>query len=395
MKKLVVLCILIFGLATFPAMADSWLPAKVETYTSANGDWRFTVYPRELTSPLAYFQDKVDDKSNAGGVPGDTQRSAIGHMECRREGRWQTVWKMPLENEVSPVEAVVSNDGDVATLDNWHGMGWGDDVVVIYSAKGEQLEKFGLDGFIPKNYIHALPHSVSSIHWRGKPRIDEADRQLIIPVVVPVIEDQMVNNADGASVDIRFNLADGTLVNPEGKAWNDALVSATEADARRRQLEAEETERFISPLSAPRVVDTRAWYDYLLEAFYRIDPDWEEDYPATKVVPLPDASNYALLSRYFGEALVDDSNTYGVIMLASPSQDVLIRVLREKSTQVSPGYLAHARIYVAADGIHMPAARVALAHTGAKVIQLDIGKPIPQRKERLDEYLRDRGEDAD
>lgn len=394
MKKLLVFCILIFGLATFPTMADSWLPAKVETYSSANGDWRFTVYPRELTSPLDYFQDKVDDKSNAGGVPGDTQRSAIGHMERRREGRWQTVWKMPLENEVSPVEALVSNDGDVATLDNWHSMGWGDDVVVIYSAEGDQLGKFGLDGFLPKGYIDALPHSVSSIHWRGDPRVDEAGRQLVIPVVVPTAKGQEGDD-EKASVDVRFRLSDGSLIPPAGKAWDLALASAAEADAKRRQLEEEAKERFIAPLEAPRNGDESAWYRYLTEAFFRVDPEWKEDYPATKVVPLPSAGNHDRLSGYLGEALVDDINADGAIMVAALSQDELVQSIQKNAKGLKPGFLANARIYVAADDAHMPAVRAALAHTGAHVIQIDINKPIPQRKERLENYLRDREADPD
>lgn len=393
-SRIIVLLAILVLTWTGAARADSWLPAKIETYTSTNGKWRLTVYPRELTSPLDYFQDKVDDKPNAGGVPGDTQRSAMAHMERLVDGRWQTVWKMPLANEVSPVEVVVSNDGEMATLDNWHSMGWGDDAVVIYSAMGEQLGKFGLGGFLPKGYIDALPHSVSSIHWRGEPRIDEANREILIPVVVPTAKGQDGGEEDKASIDIHFRLSDGTLVPPEGKAWDEALASATQADAKRKQLEEEAKERFISPLSAPRDGDIRAWYDYLLEAFYRIDPDWEEGYPATKVVPLKEAPNFALLSRYLGEALEDDANTDGVIMLASPSQDVLVQVLRARAKQVSPGYLARARIYVAADSSHMSGIRAALERTGAKVIQLDINKPIPQRKERLEEYLQNRGDGA-
>jgi hypothetical protein len=388
MKKLLTLCIFLFGLFALPAMADSWLPAKVETYTSTNGAWRLTVYPRELTSPLNYFKDKVDDKPNAGGVPGDTQRCAIGRMERLVVGRWQTAWKMPLANEVSPVEAVVSNDGEVATFDNWHSMGWGDDAVVIYSAAGEQLGKFGLGGFLPKAYIDALPHSVSSIHWRGEPRIDEANRELLIPVVVPTAKGQGGGEEDRASIDIRFHLSDGTLVPPAGKAWDEAMMSATQADARRRQLDAERKERFISPLAAPADGDVQAWHLYLIEAFFRIDPDWREGYPATKVVPLPSAANFALLSRYLGEALTDDVNTDGAIMIAALSQDVLVQSLQKYARTVKPGFLAKARVYIAADDAHMPAARAALSRTGAQVIQLDIDKPIPQRKERLEAYMR-------
>lgn len=391
MKKLLALGVLLYGLLVFPAIADSWLPAKVETYISANGNWRLTVYPRQLTSPLDYFRDKVDDKSNAGGVPGDTQRSAMGHMERRQHGRWQTVWKMPLANEVSPVEALVSNDGEVTTFDNWHNMGWGDDAVVIYSVEGEQLGKFGLGGFLPKGYIDSLPHSVSSIHWRGEPRIDEASRQLVIPVVVPTAKAQDGGEEEMAGVDIRFRLSDGSLVPPAGKAWDLALASAAQADARRKQLEEEAKERFISPLSAPRDGDVGAWHRYLVEAFFRIDSDWMEGFPAIKVVPLSSDPDFALLSRYLGEALVDDMNADDTIMVAALSQDVLVQSLEKYASEVRPGSLAKARIYVAADNAHIPAASAALKHTGAEVIQIDIDKPIPQRKERLEAYLRNQG----
>lgn len=391
MKKLIALCALLFGLSAFPAIADSWLPAKVETYTSANGNWRLTVYPRELTSPLAYFQDKVDDKQNAGGVPGDGQRSAIGHMEHRRNGRWQTVWRMPLANEVSPVDALVSNEGAVATLDNWHSTGWGDDAVVIYSDEGEQLGKFGLGAFLPKGYIDSLPHSVSSIHWRGEPRIDEKNRQLVIPVVVPTAKAQDGDEEDKAGIDIRFRLSDGALVPPAGKAWEDAMASATQADARRRQLEEEAKEQFISPLSAPHDGDEQSWHYYLREAFFRLDPDWEDDFPDTEVVPLPDNPKFALLSRYLGEALVDELNVDSAIMVASPSQEVLVQSLESQASKVKSGSLAKTRIYVAADNAHIPTIRAALGATGAEVIQLDIDKPIPQRKERLEAYLRNHG----
>lgn len=395
MKKLLAASMLLFGLSVWSAMADSWLPPEVRTYSSADGNWKLTVYPRELSSALDYFKDKVDDKPNAGGVPGDTQRSAMGHMQRRVGERWQTAWKMPLANEVSPVEAVVANSGQSATFDNWHSMGWGEDTVVIYSATGEQIGKFGLDGFLPRYYIDALPHSVSSIHWRGEPRIDEAKQQLLIPVVVPTAKAQDGGEQDRASIDVHFRLYDGTPVPPAGKAWDEALASAMQADARRRQLEAERKERFISPLAAPADGDEQAWHLYLIEAFFRLDPDWKNDYPATKVVPLPSNPQFALLTRYLGEALVDETNADNAIMVASPSQEVLVQSLQTHAQTVKPGFLAKTRIYVAADNAHMPAVRAALTHTGAQVIQIDIDKPIPQRKDRLEAYLRNQEEDAD
>lgn len=391
MKKLL-LGLLFSALLAISAFADSWLPPSVRSYSSANGEWKLTIYPRGLTSQVDYFKDKVDGKPNAGGVPGDSQASPIGHMERRQGGRWQTAWKAPLVNDVSPVEAVVSDDGTTVTFDNWHSVGWGDDAVVIYAADGTQIRKFGLAAFLPKHYINAVPHSVSSIHWRGKPRIDEAARQLVIPVVVPSADEEAAYTDKERFVDVRFRLADGTLVPLAGKAWTDANEAAVKENARRERREEEEKQRFIAPLTAPRESDTGAWYDYLKDAFFRIDPDWEEGYPATQVVPLRDDPKSALLTGYLGDELSDDMNSEGVIMIASPSQDGLVKALQQQAKRAKPGSLAQARVYVAADDTHMPAARAALAPTGATVIQLDIDTPIPQRKERLERYLKNRSE---
>lgn len=375
------------------ALADSWLPPSVKTYASADGTWKLTIYPRELTSQLDYFQDKVDGKSNAGGIPGDSQKSPIGHMERKQGGRWQTVWKAPLANDVAPVDAVVSNVGTSVTFDNWHGVGWGDDAVVFYAADGSRVREFGLSAFLPEFYVNALPRSVSSIHWRGEPRIDEGKRQLVLPVVVPTAARSGAYERDEHHIDVRFRLSDGSLVPMTGKAWADAIDSAKAADAERRQQLAEQRQRFISPLVAPKDGDTRAWHGYLVDAFFRLDPDSENGYPATKVVPLPDDPKFDMLAGYLGDALSDDMNADGVIMVASPSQDVLVGALAEQAQRVRPGLLANARVYVAADSIHMPSVRAALAHTGAKVIQLDIDAGIPQRKDRLERYLQ-RHEDA-
>ncbi|MGH8062245.1 MAG: hypothetical protein ACREO7_09560 [Pseudoxanthomonas sp.] len=389
MKKLLLGIGMLFSvLLAMSVMADSWLPPSVRSYSSANGTWKLTIYPRGLTSQLGYFEDKVAGKTNAGGIPGDSQKSPIGHMERKQAGRWQSVWKGPLANDVAPVEAVVSNDGISVTFDNWHGVGWGDDAVVIYDAGGGQVRKLGLAAFLPKYYIDALPRSVSSIHWRGMPRIDEAKQELVIPIVVPTAEEQDAHTERTRHVDVRLLLSDGSLMPMAGEAWVEASESATKASARRRQLLEEERKRFISPLAAPRDGDIAAWHGYLRDAYFRLDPDWENGYPVTEVVPLPSDPKFGLLARYLGDALSDDMNADDVVMVASPSQDMLVTALLKQAKRAKPGFLAKARVYVAADNAHMPSIRTALAHTGAKVIQLDIDTEIPQRKERLEAYLR-------
>jgi hypothetical protein len=375
------------------ALADSWAPPSIRQYASADGTWRLTIYPRPLTTQLNYFKDKVDGKRNAGGVPGESQKSPVGHMEHRVGGRWTTAWKEPLVNDVAPVEVVLSNRGEAITLDNWHSMGWGDDAVVIYATSGTRVRQFGLADFLPKYYVDALPRTVSSIHWRGDARVDEAKRQLIIPIVVPTLDASAVLTGKARYLDARFHLSDGSLVPMDGKAWGSAVAAAIEVNARHKQERAEQRARFISPLAPPQDGNVTSWHQYLLEAFYRVDPDWQNGYPDTDVVPLPSDPHFKLLAGYVGDSLTDRGHVEGVVMIASPSQDVLVATLIKQAKRVKPGFLAKARVYVAANDDHMPAIRTALSPTGAKVVQLDINATIPQRRERLDRLRRDEESD--
>lgn len=370
------------------AHADSWRPPETRSYVSPDGNWRLTVKPRDITSPLAYFRDKVAERPNAGGVVGDTQASAVGHMEHLDKGHWRMVWTQPLGNEVSPVDAMASNAGQAVTFDNWHSMGYGNNAVAIYDAKGKLVRAVGLTDFLPKEYVHALPRSVSSIHWRGEPQFSEDGRQVIVPVVVPSAGQMgLADEADTVHVDVRFDLADGQPIRDTSAAWSDALASAREAAREIKQQEAAARKRFIEPLAAPVTGDVADWHAYLSEAFFRIDPDWEEGYPSTKVIPLRGAGNFERISGYLGDAMTDEMNAAGAIMVASPYQEVLVEVLEAQAKRVKPGALSGARVYVATDARHVQQAWDALAHTGAQFLQIDIDETIPQRKVRLERYL--------
>ena len=97
------------------------------------------------------------------------------------------VWRRPLLNEAAPVEVVVADDGrHVVTLDEWFRLGFGPHVVVLYGHDGTPTRALSLDEFLPANYIAALPHSISSIHWRAAVRSSPDGRSARIPVAVPV-----------------------------------------------------------------------------------------------------------------------------------------------------------------------------------------------------------------
>jgi len=118
----------------------------------------------------------------------------------------------------------------------------------------------------------------------------------------------------------------------------------------------------------------------------RLDPDWEKGYALTNVIRLPQHQDAAKSITWLEEALRDDQ-LRGVVMIACPSQDHLVRIVAKVFADLSSGELKGTRIYVAADDAHTAAIARALAHTGAQYIQLDPAEPIPQRKERLDRYL--------
>lgn len=174
-----VLTVLLLALAPLLAFADSWGMPKKWTTTSADGRWALTVIPKSLSSQLDYFRDKVDEKDDAGAAPGVAENHARARLQ--KDGVEIADWR--LVNEVSPVSALVANDGTVVTFDNWHSMGYGEDVVVLYRSDGTLIAKHGLESFLRKEDIERLSHSVSSIWWSGTHRIDEEKRQLILEIV--------------------------------------------------------------------------------------------------------------------------------------------------------------------------------------------------------------------
>jgi hypothetical protein len=108
---------------------------------------------------------------------------ALGKLEKKIEGeRFRVVWEHPLTNDVSPVGALVADDGTVGTMDNWHSMGYGANVVVIFAPDGKLVRAMGLDDFLTPVEVNRLPTSVSSIWWGRDHHFDERQELLILNV---------------------------------------------------------------------------------------------------------------------------------------------------------------------------------------------------------------------
>jgi hypothetical protein len=367
------------------ARADSWVLPTTEIYASATGAARLTVTPRAPSSQRAYFEDRVRGRQPAGRRPGSRQASARGRLERRgANGRWTIVWEGPLVNAVAPVDALVADAGEhVVTFDNWHSVGWGDSVVVIYDRAGRVVRSLGLSDLLPALYIEALPHSTSSIHWGRGHRISPDGARLILRVAIPTSG----LSTEPDHVELEVMLADGRLVPPAGPAWERALALAGEAHAAQAAGRARQLAFITSPLTGPSTIQERDWHRYLEEAFFRLDPEWNGGYPNKIVLRAPQAADYGLSLPWLREGL-RDLVVPDTLMIASPDQDNLAEVLAVEVPRLPPGALRGIRLYVAADDARWPRFAAILAPTGARLVQLDPVEPIPQRAERLRAFTR-------
>lgn len=133
--------------------ADSWAAATVTAAVSENGETVVRVTPGV----------SIGDTYGFAGAPKGEFASAQWFRF--RENRCEQYQTIRLNNPVAPVDLAVANDGTVATLDNWHNVGFGD-IVVIYAPDGKLRKKYRLDDLYSASTIEIFVRSVSSIWWR-------------------------------------------------------------------------------------------------------------------------------------------------------------------------------------------------------------------------------------
>ena len=363
------------------ARADSWTPPARQLFLSPAKTARLTVIPREIASPLAYFDDKVKGREPAGQASGG-ERHARGIVERRTSSGWVTVWQGPLANEVSPVSALVSDDGThVVTFDNWHSMGFGLNVVVIYRADGTVVRSLRLEDILPTTYISALPRSVSSLEWHGTDRLTRDGRQVLVAVVVPAVG--RAPFGPSATLEVAVDLSTGEVTPPAGPAWPRALASAAQVNAADAAYEADRKATFVSPLRAPTGTSEPEWHEYLREAFLRLDPDWKSRSASTTVLRTPGARDYAPSEGWVREDLNRGWEDDVMMMAAPAAPERLAAIIAQSARHLKPGSRRTVRVYVAVPEAEAAAIRAALAPSGASVVRINTATPIPQRPERL------------
>lgn len=201
-QVLAFLAIALIALTPLKVKADSWALPGAEKYTSESGSYSFTVEPLPLDSQLSYFEEK--SKGNAD--VGSESEYPKGRLASRSG---DVLWERKLVNEISPVSAQVSADGSyVVTFDNWHSVGYGSDVVVIYGHSGNLIRKLSLEDIVGAERASEFPRSVSSIWWSGDHRL-ESEEILALSVVAKGSDP---HGDDAQFETVRVWLKDGAVV---------------------------------------------------------------------------------------------------------------------------------------------------------------------------------------
>src|SRR3990170_2597840 len=136
-----------------PAHADSWVAPQVKEVFSASRDHFVRVIPGKSIGDTIGF---------AGEAKGAYAAAEFYRRQPDRSYRLTAT--ATLLNPVAPVDVFVSNEGRLATIDNWHNRGYGK-VLALYDAAGRPVKTYALADLFAKAEIAAFPHSVSSIHW--------------------------------------------------------------------------------------------------------------------------------------------------------------------------------------------------------------------------------------
>jgi len=132
-------------------------------------DWPSPVIREVFSQSRAYFVRVVPGKSFgdtvgfSGAAKGPFATAEFYHLEKDRSYRLAAT--ASLLNPVAPAEFLVTDNGFLITLDNWHNIGYGK-VVALYTPEGKTIRAYELSDLFTKGEIEGFDHSVSSIQWR-------------------------------------------------------------------------------------------------------------------------------------------------------------------------------------------------------------------------------------
>lgn len=143
------------SLLAISVRADSWPAAKAAGVASPTGQVVVRVVPGTNLGGTYGFSGA--QKGKAATAVFYRLDPAANYVKYR---------EISLLNPIAPVFAAVSDSGELVTLDNWHNMGLGDAVVVVYSPAGTVRRSHRLADIYTDAEVQTFSRSTSSIWWR-------------------------------------------------------------------------------------------------------------------------------------------------------------------------------------------------------------------------------------
>jgi hypothetical protein len=244
--RLFILTVVIGLMGASGVWADSWVAPAATTYESTNKDYRFTTTPGQRFGATPEELASLSESLRRVGRAADARKlkeaanaakdipPCKGRLERKvKEGKYEAVWQRDLSNDVAPVDVLVSDNGKyVVTLDNWHKVGRGPNVVVIYGPQGKLVRQLALEDFLAREQVSKLRVSVSSTWWGSGHYLDEKQECVVLRIDLDKIDlerNGMIAGKTSCIQEVRLQLASGEIV--ENKAPGKAPAS-TQSDRR-------------------------------------------------------------------------------------------------------------------------------------------------------------------
>lgn len=158
--------------------ADSWsYPSENLVVESGNELYRFTaIFPSYESSGRSYHT--LPPKDASSDTRNNRSKHCIGTLEILGEEEPRELWRRKLINRVTPLDAIVTDNGKyTVTFDNWFGVG--EDPIVIYDSRGKLIKRHSLKSLDLVRFTEGrqidentwtseglITRSISSVYWR-------------------------------------------------------------------------------------------------------------------------------------------------------------------------------------------------------------------------------------
>lgn len=150
------------------ARADDWPGPQIREVFSESREYFVRVIPGRSIGDSFGFR---------GMSKGPWAAAEFYRRESDRS--YRLVAETTLKNPMAPADFFVSNDGYLATVDNWHNVGYGK-VVTLYDRVGKLVRAYELADLFPAGEIKAFPRTTSSIEWRAGPVFVRGDQRTLL-----------------------------------------------------------------------------------------------------------------------------------------------------------------------------------------------------------------------